>query len=298
MAYYRKTNRAAKPARKEPVNTGSPVLNRSAAESPRDKRPAEGRIKPSRTADKAGTGKGSGFSSSGKADVATRFRTWLSGESAKIAPLPLKKKLQYIADYYWLWILGMVTVVSLSGYIVYRAFFTVKDYWFYAIFANTMEDAGNHSRIWEDFVDYAGYDTSQKNVVFNAASYFDPTVVSGTANSYFQAFVAVAEAGDLDIVTMGRKSLEAVGSSGRLLDLRLDSCREICSRYADRLIYCEPVDESYSDEPVPIGIDISDSRLVTRYHVYSSDCALGISSHTQRLDEAERFLDFLFEAPE
>ena len=261
MAYYRKTDRAKK-------NAG------------------------------AGARKGSGTSaSSGTKTFSDRMKSWAAEESAKIAELPTREKVQYIIDYYWLWILGAVTLISLSGYILYHAFFTVKDYWFYGIFANTMEDAGNQSELWYDFVDYAGYDLTQKNVVMNAASYFDPTIVSGTANSYYQAFVAVLESGDLDVVTLSADELSAVGASGRLLDLRSEDCREIYSRYADRLIYCDPIDETYSDEPVPVGIDISDSLLVTRYHIYEGDCALGISAHTQRLEAAEDFLAFLFESP-
>ena len=87
----------------------------------------------------------------------------------------------------------------------------------------------------------------------NASSYFDPSVKGGTNNSYYQMFVAVTEAADLDVLVMGTEGLKAVGSSGRLLDLRAESVPWMEEEYARRLIYCYPADNAYSDGPVPVG---------------------------------------------
>ena len=117
-------------------------------------------------------------------------------------------------------------------------------------------------------------------------------------------YVAVTEAKDLDVLVMGTEALRTIGSSGRLLDLNADEAASIMSKYADRLIYCVPNDEEYAAGDVlaqsgdhigevPVGIDISDSLLVTRYYLYADGCALGISAYTQRLDSVELFLDFI-----
>ena len=202
-------------------------------------------------------------------------------------------KCRYILDYYRLWILGIACAVFLVGYTVYRAGFTVKDYWFYAMFANTMEDGGTGSQLWKDYVEWSGFDTRQKKVEMNAASYFDPSVSGGTNNNYYQAFVALVESGDLDVVVLGKEGLRGIGSSGRLLDLRDPRCSDLLERYADRIVSCIPYDEEYSKQEVPVGIDLSDSLLVTKYHLYPDDCVLGISAYTKRLETAEQFLDFI-----
>lgn len=207
--------------------------------------------------------------------------------------LDARQKIRYVIGYYWLWILGIGAGLFLLIYIIYRAGFTVKDYWFYSIYANTMEDGGNGSQLWEDFVAYAGFDTREKKVEMNASSYFDPSVSGGTNNSYYQAFVALVESGDLDVVVMGKEGLQAVGSSGRLLDLNREECAQIREKYADRLVYCTPYDEEYSQDQVPVGIDVSDGALVTKYHLYPSDCVLGIGAYTGRLESVQLFLDFI-----
>ena len=243
-----------------------------------------------------------------------RHSSYWNEEKRKLSQLPLRQKISYILEYYWLWIAGVMLALFLLIYIPYRAFFTVKDYWFYGVLANTMEDAGKGSGLWKDFVSYAGYDLSEKNVEMNAASYFDPAKRGGTNNSYYQSFVALVEAGDLDIVTLGTDSLTELGRSGRLLDLRDEKVSAIWQKYQDRLIWCEPYDEEYAataaeeyaseneaDEEdagshiplVPVGIDISDSLLVTQYHIYEEDLALGIGAYTSRPEAAESFLAFI-----
>ena len=227
-----------------------------------------------------------------------RYSRILKQEKEKIRDLPPRKKAAYILDYYWLWLLGIFCVIFLTGYIIYQAFFSVKDYWFYAMYANTMENGGNASPLWHDFVDYAGFDTSQKRVEMNASFWFDPSVRGGTDNSYYQAFVALTESGALDVVVMGNAGLEGIGSSGRLLDLHDARCTEILKNYEDHLIYCIPYDTEYSEEPVPVGIDVTDSLLTTKYHLYGEPCALGISAYTQRIESAELFLEFIFQEEE
>ena len=229
-----------------------------------------------------------------KETVQERLRKYAAGEKEKLNGLTGIQKITYILDYYWLWLLGIFCAVFLLVYLTVHFFFTPKEYWFYIIFANTMEEAGNHSPLWEDYAAWCGYDTNAKKLEMNGSSYFDPSVSQGTNNSYFQSFVAVTEAGDLDAVVMGKDALAALGKGGRLLDLNDERCSGWTGRYEDRFVYCEPYDETYSDSPVPVGIDISDSILVTEYHLYPPDCALGIGAYTKRPDETGQFLRFIF----
>ena len=222
-----------------------------------------------------------------------RFHIFLEEEKEKIKNMSPGSRIRYIWDYYRLWILGIACTVFLLGYVIYRMNFTVKDYWFYAMFANTMEDGGNGSPLWKDFVEYAGFDTGLKKVEMNASSYFDPSVSGGTNNNYYQAFVALVESGDLDVVVLGREGLQGIGSSGRLMDLRDVSGADLTDRYADRLVSCVPRDGAYKNQEVPVGIDLSDSLLVTKYHLYPDDCVLGIGAFSKRPESVRLFLDFI-----
>ena len=225
-----------------------------------------------------------------------RLKKWWKAEREKISGIPgSAKKIEYIWGYYKLWIIGIVFAIWFVTFAVRQYTTGLKDYRCFVIFANTYADAGDHSQIWKDYVEYAGFDLKEEAVRFDANSYFD-YLKGVTGNSYFESFVAYADSGTLDAIVMGRDSLTALGKTGRLLDLDSEECSSIRAKYGDRFLYAVPLDEEYSTGEVPVCIDISDSRLVTQYGVYSEPCAIGIGALSENVDSVELFLDFLFES--
>lgn len=228
-------------------------------------------------------------------ELRERHREWARTERVKISGIPgIKKKAEYIWEYYKLWIIGLVFFVWFTGFAIHQYTTTLHDYWCYMIFANTYADAGDGSDIWNDYVEYAGFDLSEKEVEFNDESYFD-YLKGVTGNTYFEMFVTYADGGILDGIVMGNGSLAALGKSGRLMDLDREECASIKQKYGDRFIYSEPYDEDYGKDMVPVGIDISDSRLVTEYKVYPLDAALGIGALSDNIESVELFLDFILQ---
>ena len=217
----------------------------------------------------------------------------LKNARKEVSQLQGTAKLQYVWDYYKLWIIGIVCVVAFVIYFIVARAMTPNDNWFYITIANTQADADNNSRIWKDFVEYSGYDTREKNVYFNTNCYFDP--FSEKVNQYYTYFVAYVDAGTLDLITMEKDDLQKLGERGRLLDLSRPEAAEIMAKYEDRLIYATPIDEEYSKDPVPIGIDLSDSAMVNKYHIYGDSCAVGVSANCPHMDAVLKFLSFVLE---
>lgn len=205
-----------------------------------------------------------------------------------------KKRWEYIWEYYYLWIIGIIAAICFIIFAVHQYTTAIKDNWFYLTITNTYEKVGEGSALWDGYVEYTGYDTSEKNVVFNCESYFDYTK-NVTGNTYFETFISHVDSGTLDAVTMVPDSLVALGQNGCLLDLDAPECASIKEKYGDRFIYCEPFDEDYGSDHVAVGIDISDSILITKYHIYADGCALGIGSKSEHIEAVEQFLDYVFE---
>lgn len=228
-----------------------------------------------------------------------RLKVFFASEKEKISGLSSwKAKAEYIWQYYKLWIIGIVCAVLFIGMTAYQMMTGLSENWFYITFTNTYAEVGTNSSLWDGFVDYSGYDVSQKNVIFNNTAYFDCAKNQSVGNTYYEAFIAYTDSGTLDAVTMEEESLVALGASGRLLDLSREECVSIMEKYGDRLVYCEPYDKDYSTDPVPVGIDISDSSLMTKYHLYTDSCVLGIGVKSQHIDAVETFLDYIFEEAE
>ena len=208
-----------------------------------------------------------------------------------------RQRLRFIASYYWLWIGGILCAVTLIVYLAVHIAAGAPEYWLYAVFTNTRADAGNGSALGEDFISAAGYELSEKRVQFDADSYFDYTRNQAKGNTYYNAFVMLSDTGTLDLITMMPEQLAPLGQSGRLMNWDFEECKALREKYADRLIWYTPPENTETEitEPIPVGIDISDSLLVTKYQVYPESAALGIASGSTRLDAVEVFLNFIFE---
>ena len=217
-----------------------------------------------------------------------RLKHWYQSERRKLRTLSRRAKVEYVWQYYKLWIIGISFLLFLTVYITVHRLTVPADNWFYITFANTYAEVGNGSELWRGFVDASGYDVREKNVYFNNSCYFDPSDTG--YNAYYTYFVAYVEAGTLDAIAMERDDLALLGTRGRLLDL---SGTEFATRYADRLVYAVPANPDYGTEPLPIGVDLSDTRLVTDFHIYESSCALGLSANCPHPDAVARFLDYV-----
>lgn len=222
-----------------------------------------------------------------------KFKEYIISEITKIKALPsLESKLTYIWQYYCLWIIGLVTLICFTVFTIVTYYNTVGDYYLYITFVNTRADVGEDSKLYNDYVAYRNFDLSQKKVGFNNQAYFDYGK-NETGNTYFETFITYTDAGTLDAITMEEESIVLMGKSGRLIDLDSDACKSIKSKYEDRFVYALPYDTEYSEELVPIGIDISDSILMEEYHIYPESCVLGIGAFSHRIDEVEAFLDYI-----
>ena len=224
-----------------------------------------------------------------------RIRSFFKNESDKLKGLTMKQKLGYVRDYYWLQIALVVIALTLGSFVIYRVRTTLSDHWFYLMLANTREEAGTNSPLWKGYVDYSGYDLSEKLIEFNDEAWFDYGKNKAAGNKYYEIFVGFTDVGILDAVTMEPDNLTSLGESGRLLDLNADKCSRIREKYKDRFLYAIPYDKEYSTDPVPVGIDISDSILMTRYHLYTEGCAIGIGAQSEHLEAVELFLDYILQ---
>ena len=222
------------------------------------------------------------------------FREWWKEERAKLSEMSFKKAVKYIWQYYWIFILGFIGIVWLAVFAVNRLITGVPEYWLYASLANSTVSSANVSRLRDDFAAYTGWDMKEKRIELSTSMYFDYNRNQARGNEYYNTFVALTDSGTLDLITMYPEQLAPLGESGRLLDWNLESCDALREKYADRLIWYQPPEDAEETDPVPVGIDISDSLLVTKYGIYPESAALGIAAGTIRLDAIAEFLEFIF----
>ena len=223
-----------------------------------------------------------------------RIKQFIQEEKSKLSGMSLKSGIVYILTYFWIPIAAVLFFLIFGIYLYIKITTNIPDNWLMVSFANTRADAGNDSELWKSFTEYAGYDLTQKKVVFDSASYFDYTKNQAKGNAYYNAFIALTDAGELDAITMAPLSLAALGQSGRLMDLNDERCSHLMAAYHDRLIYYQPAFDADAP-PIPVGIDLSDSILATEYHMYEDGCGIGIGAKSENILQIEDFIEFVLQ---
>jgi len=218
---------------------------------------------------------------------------WYRDEREKLRGYGLRARLKYIWQYYRLWIIGIAFAVGFVGYAVWNYVTVPGDIHFYGILSNTYAQLGKDSDFYNGFVEAAGYDLKTGVVEIDCANYCKP---SGRVigNNYYEKLISMLDGGVDDVWIAGAEDVIAIGEAGRLMDLNDDAMASIREKYADRFIYCTPLDESYSDQPVPIGIDLAGTALTGEYSAYPEGAALAVNASTQRPEQVLVFLDYLF----
>ncbi len=207
----------------------------------------------------------------------------------KLRGMKTSEKLAYIWEYYKLWIIGFLALILLLSSFV-KAFLSPTGYWLYGMFVNANVQTAKTAQLKEDVIRDLGFDTKERSVEMTDGFFFDPSKDGGTNNSYFPAFVAVQESGDLDFVTLSKAGIQKLGETHRLMPLDSEGCENVLEKYKDRLVYATDPD---SGKEYPFGINLSDSKLVTSYHLYEGDCVLGINALCTHIDAVEQFLKFV-----
>ena len=98
----------------------------------------------------------------------------------------------------------------------------------------------------------------------------------------------------LDLLIMEKEDLQAIGSTGRLLDLEGEHFL-LDQHWKDRLIYCENTASDYEKSLVPVAVDLTGSFLTEAEGPYPEGCAVSLSAFSSRPEELERFLNFFLE---
>lgn len=213
-------------------------------------------------------------------------------EIEKLMKLSLKEKIQYICDYYILWIIGFAVLIFVSGYLIMNYIHNNRDQHLYVAFVNTYANFDVNSDFYQEYAAYSNIDTNKETIIFDTQNYFDLTKGDSTGNYYYEKMVVLLDAGTADAVVMEKDNFEAMANRGRLMDLRHERTKHLLEKYDERMITISHTDETGETREIPVGIDLSDSKLVMEEQAYAGECVLGISAYAQHIDSVEVFLSY------
>jgi len=77
------------------------------------------------------------------------------------------------------------------------------------------------------------------------------------------------------------------------MDLNSEAAAVLKEKYGDRFIYSEGQDEDGNPVSFPVGIEVTDSILMTKYHIYGKTCALGLGYKSENIEATDKFLEYI-----
>lgn len=234
-------------------------------------------------------------------------------ERESIKNQPFKKKISYFWTYYKWYVLGGIfaAVVLIS---IVSGFLNRTNYALYGAMINGIPFETEQAFL-DGFMDYAGIDKDKNTVTFNTSLSFEGNSI-GTAE-FIMVYIA---ARDLDVIVGDPDSFSRYAYSSVYLDLSeaLDAETIAALSEAGRLYYIDravadkieelqntnqsseevtkpdPFHPEDMQEPVPVGIDISEcSKFTDAYYYKEGSSYLGIVSNTKQLANAVKFITFL-----
>ncbi|MBD5480179.1 MAG: hypothetical protein HDR11_02505 [Lachnospiraceae bacterium] len=234
-------------------------------------------------------------------------------ERANLKNQPFKKKLSYFWTYYKWYVLGGIAAVVFLISIV-SSFFNRTNYALYGAMLNGVPFETEETFL-NNFMDYAGIDKEKYEVSFNTSLSLEGNPI-GTAE-FITVYIA---ARDLDVIVgdpdsfsryaysnvymdlseaLSAEMLAELSESGRIYYIdnvvatQIDELQS-ANQSAEDIILPDPFKPEEMQEPVPVGVDISNCPKFTDAYYYKEGISyLGIIANTKRGDTAIKLLEFL-----
>lgn len=245
-------------------------------------------------------------------------------EQQKTKDMSLKGKLSYFWYYY-----KVHTLVAIFGtfFIValVRDILSNKDYGFYGVYFNAQQTFSAEEQM-DAFTAYANIDTENYQALLDNTMYYSLTDMSETTIATSQKFAALTHTGQIDCVVADEDVFANYAVNGVFFDLRDVLPEDLLEKYKDNIFYIdlaqavamedteaaaqyyneeeyymalaekysEHRDPSLMEDPIPVGIIVTDTPVISSAGCYMNKIPVfGIPASTTRSDVAIRYLRFL-----
>ncbi len=217
----------------------------------------------------------------------------------KMNDMSRKEKFSYILYYYKVHIIIAVVLIAVIISFIY-SIVTRKDSVMNAALLNTNVYDSSMTHLKPDFIEYAGIDSSQFDVMIDTGMSINYDASDQMSFSYAQKITAMLSAGSLDVIVADAPVIDNYASISAFVNLEEVLPEDLQKKLEGKYEYYYY--EYEEDGRIPIGLYIDDSVILKDGYndgkqkgVYSDSVRpiFTISSTAVNTDHAIRFLEFL-----
>lgn len=215
-------------------------------------------------------------------------------EKKKLSEIPgIRKKIQYIWDYYRYWIFGIICAIAFCISIGNSIYTNMKytQIFYCAIFNNPLPDE-YLDNIESGFSDYYGLDPESETMYFDSSF----TIAEEDGESTYmtiQRLGAMVAAKSIDVMIGDDYAIGKYAEDGYFYDFK-----DILSEETYQALLPYMVEYTYTDEDISYPgmylIDLSQSKLVQDGIIYIDEPLAGIVINSQNPLVAVTFIEYLF----
>lgn len=249
----------------------------------------------------------------------------------KMKDMTFKEKWKYFWYYYKFHVIAVVAIVIFGSSMIHDMV-SAKDYIFNGIMLNS--SYLDQEPIENAFAEYAGLDTEHYDCFIDTLSTLSYNGSTDYDYSTFYKLVAQVQTKDLDVLVLDGQICYNFATNGMMSDLRTIFTEEELSAYEGNIYYIDyaevkkmeaaddadpAVQAAYNErnnataeeaaletethrhpetmeEPIPIGIFIGDSPMVTKTYAYTELVPIfTFPATSQRVDTAKKYLEFVWD---
>lgn len=212
-------------------------------------------------------------------------------QNAKLKGAPLKEKLLYFKDYYLKTTIVAIMICAFIFSLGYTMITSPRDTAFGAFFYNDTGDSSD-TRLIDSFVEYIGIDTSKHRAYIDASMTYSSDFNNYDSYTGLEKAMAAVTAHELDIIIGDSETIDYFTRCEFLTDVTAILPDDLLEIHKNNLYYAQ-IDGI--DEPVPVGIYVSDAPKLNDYYYYvDKEPVLSFIVNSDSTDNAIEFLRFIY----
>lgn len=217
--------------------------------------------------------------------IPEKVRIWFLGEWEKLASMSLKKKWEYIWDYYKWWILGFVFLVVFVVSMVQNMKYQRRELLISGLFINTATSAEGYAFVNEDYWIYTGADKETRVELIEARfiRYNEEQPTGNDVNAILSVDTQIASK-TLDYIIGDASAMKFYDQQKSLLDLQALLSPEQLS-----------VLPTVTTENGIVAIDLTNSKLAKQFGLSTEPTYIFFLANTPRKEGCIAFLEYLLQ---
>lgn len=220
-------------------------------------------------------------------------KEYFKNESAKLKQLSFKKKIEYIWEYYKLWILSItISLIFIISIVITITKNSSENSILYAAFLNTTLSSEENTSLDEDFIKYIGLTDTSKYLTLDLTMNIDRESNDLYSMNSNQKLVALIATTEIDVIISDEDNFLSLVSNGGYHDLEKILPTDMLEKYSSSLYYTSSQEDNKEH---PYGIYLQDSTVLKNDSIYPENVVpvFGIPANITDTKTAVLFLEFL-----